>query len=207
MHTLIVFDHPYGATAYANEVHRRSLSAALVAETLAGLAEAGHTTDVIDLATDAFEPALRADDLRAWRQDSAVDPRVLDYQSRLAAAEHLVFIFPTWWMSAPAATKGFLDRVLTPGFAFDEPKPGGALLKRLHALRGVTVLTPMTTPAPLYTLWFGAPAQRMLFRGTFGLIGIRRLRWVSIGRSAARGATSRARVLARTRRRFAQLRG
>ena len=207
MHVLIVFDHPYGREAYADVPHNRSLSAALLFETLAGLTEAGHTADVIDLAADSFDPVLSADDLRAWRHDTAVDPRVLDYQHRLAAAEHVVFIFPTWWMSAPAATKGFLDRVLTPGFAFDEPTPGGALVRKLHKLRGVTVLTPMTTPAPLYTLWFARPAHRMLFRGTFGLIGIRNLRWVTIGRSTARGASSRARTLARTRRRFAHLRG
>jgi putative NADPH-quinone reductase len=207
MHALVVFDHPYGREAHTNVPHNRSLSAALLAEALAGLAAAGHSADVIDLAADGFDPVLSADDLRAWRHDAAVDPRVLDYQQRLAAADHVVFIFPTWWMSAPAATKGFLDRVLTPGFAFDEPTPGGALVRKLHSLRGVTVLTPMTTPTPLYSLWFARPGHRMLFRGTFALIGIRNLTWVTIGRSSARGASSRARVLARTRRRFARLRG
>ncbi|MGV8969191.1 MAG: NAD(P)H-dependent oxidoreductase [Microbacteriaceae bacterium] len=206
MHTLIVFDHPYGASAHANVPHNRSLSAALLAETRAGLADAGHSSDLIDLAADGFSPVMTKDDLHAWRHDTATNPKVLDYQSRLAAADHLVFIFPTWWMSAPAATKGFLDRVLTPGFAFEEPRPGGALVRTLHKLRGVTVITPMTTPAPLYSLWFCAPGNRMLLRGTFALIGIRNLRWVNVGRSAARGAASRARVLSQTRRRFASLR-
>lgn len=202
-HTLIVFDHPYGAEAWRNEPHHRSLSAALLRSALDGLAEAGHSVDVIDLAGDDFSPVMTADDLRAWRTDSTADPTVLDYQRRLGDADHLVFIYPTWWMAMPAGTKGFIDRVLTRGFAFDEPKIGGALVNRLDRLRSVTVLTPMTTPVGLYRWWFGQPGQRIVMRGTFGLIGIRRLRWIALGRSTQRGAVSRERALARVRAHFA----
>ena len=203
-HTLIVFDHPYGAGAWQNEPHHRSLSAALLRAAIDGLADAGRSVDVIDLAADGFSPVMTADDLRAWRANGAIDPLVLDYQRRLGEAEHLVFIHPTWWMGMPAGTKGFLDRVLTRGFAFDEPRIGGALVNRLHGLRSVTVLTPMTTQGGVYRWWFGRPGHRILFRGTFGLIGIRRLRWFGYGRSTQRGAQSRERALARTRAYFAR---
>ena len=206
MHALIVFDHPYGADAADDIPHRRSLSAALLAHARSGLESAGHTVDVIDLATEGFHPALNAGDLRAWRLRSTIDPQVIDYQHRLAAADHLVFIFPTWWMAMPAATKGFLDRVLVRGFAFEEPRPGRALTRRLTRLEGVTVLTPMTTPSGFYRWWFARPGQRILFRGTFGLIGIRRLRWFSFSEAARRGPAARARMLARTHRYFASLR-
>ncbi len=63
----------------------------------------------------------------------------------------------------------------------------------------------MTTPAPVYGLWFAKPAQRILFRGTFALIGIKHLRWFSYGRSVQRSAASRARMLARTTRYFESL--
>jgi NAD(P)H-dependent FMN reductase len=39
-------------------------------------------------------------------------------------ADHLVFVYPTWWGTVPALLKGFLDRVLTAGFAFNEIKGG-----------------------------------------------------------------------------------
>lgn len=206
MHVLIVFDHPYGASASENVPHRRSFSAALLAAARRGLDQAGHTVDVIDLVTDGFDPVLSADDLVAWRGRETVDPVVQDYQRRLAAADHLVLIFPTWWMAMPASTKGFLDRVLARGFAFDEERVGGALTNLLPRLAGVTVLTPMTTRWGLYRLWFGRPAHRILLRGTFGLIGVRNLRWVPFAGPAQRSPRTRERMLEQTTRRFARLR-
>ncbi|GAA3863216.1 NAD(P)H-dependent oxidoreductase [Leifsonia kafniensis] len=205
MHVLLVFDHPYGAEAFDNVPNRRSLSAAMLAAAQTGLDSAGHSSDTVDLVAEGFDPVLSADDLRAWRTGTPGRPDVQRLQDRVAAADHIVFVFPTWWMSMPAATKGFLDRVLTRGFAFEEPRPGGALVRTLHRLRGVTVLTAMTTPGPVYRAWFGRPAQRILADGTFRLIGIRRIRWIAIDRSTQRGALRRERALARITRRFAAL--
>jgi putative NADPH-quinone reductase len=206
MHTLLVFDHPYGATAHDNVPHRRSFSAALLAAALEGSAQAGHTTDVIDLGADGFDPVVSADDLRAWRQDTAVDPVVLDYQRRLAAADHLVLVHPIYWMVMPAGTKGFLDRVLTRGFAFGERTPGALLQRRLMRLRRVTILSPLTTPLPFYRTLFGAPAVRTLATGTFRLIGIPTVRWHGFAGMAQRTPAQRRRALDGVSRRFARLR-
>jgi NAD(P)H dehydrogenase (quinone) len=200
MHVLIVLDHPYGAAAHDNRPHDRSLVAAMVAAARAGLDAAGHTHELVDLAAIGFDPVLSADDLRAWRLETPAREDVLALQQQLAAVDHLVLAFPTWWMSPPARTKGYLDRVLTPGFAFDEPTPGAALVRRLHRLGGVTVLTAMTTPGLLYRTWFGSPLRFVLGRGTFRLIGVRRVRYRVIDRSGQRSADSRARALARVTR-------
>lgn len=37
-------------------------------------------------------------------------------------ADHIIFQFPLWWFSAPAILKGWLDRVLVKGFAYDAGK-------------------------------------------------------------------------------------
>lgn len=206
MHALVVFDHPYGATASDNVPHRRSLSAAMLGAAVAGLDAGGHTHDVLDLAAEGFDPVLSADDLVAWRTGAPPRDDVAGLQARLAVADHLVLVFPTWWMAMPAGTKGFLDRVLTRGFAFDEPRPGGALVRRLDRLDGVTVLTTMTTSRALYRSWFGRPAHRVLVRGTFRLIGIPRVRWIAVHRSEQRGAASRQKALARITERFRTLR-
>ena len=44
---------------------------------------------------------------------------VARYIERLEWAEALVFCFPTWNFGPPAMLKGFFDRVLIPGVAFD----------------------------------------------------------------------------------------
>ena len=205
MHVLAVFDHPYTSASGDDRPHDRSYSAALLAAAAAGLESAGHTVDVIDLAADGFNPVMNRADLVAWRTGAAPDPAVAAYQQRLAVADHVVFVFPTWWMSMPALTKGFLDRVLSKGFAFEEPRPGGALIRTLTRLRGVTVLTPMTTRFGLYRWWFGRPGHRILFRGTFGLIGIKRLRWFSFEGPAQRSAEWRSARLRSVERYFAAL--
>ncbi|WP_439564399.1 NAD(P)H-dependent oxidoreductase [Microcella sp.] len=204
MHVLLVLDHPYGVDAGADVPHRRSLVVAMLDAAREGLARAGHTHETIDLAD--LDPSMTADDLVAWRLRAEPRADVVALQQRLARADHLVLAFPLWWMSMPARTKGFLDRVLTPGFAFDEPVPGGRLHRRLDRLQGVTALVAMTTPSWLYSAWFGAPARRILDRGTFRLIGIPRVRWIAIDRSTQRGAEARERALERVRRRFATLR-
>ncbi|MBX9719233.1 MAG: NAD(P)H-dependent oxidoreductase [Microbacteriaceae bacterium] len=204
MHVLLVLDHPYGLDAGGDVRHRRSLVVAMLDAAREGLERAGHTHETIDLAD--LDPAMTADDLVAWRRQLEPRADVAALRERLARADHLLLAFPLWWMSMPARTKGFLDRVLTPGFAFDEPVPGGRLHRRLHRLQGVTALVAKTTPSWLYATWFGAPARRILDRGTFRLIGIPRVHWVAIDRSAQRGAASRRRALERIRLRFAAMR-
>ncbi len=206
MHVLLVLDHPYGAHAGADIPHRRSLVVAMLDAAREGLDRAGHTHETIDLAELDLDPVMRADDLVSWRLGAQPRPEVAALQSRLAAADHLVLAFPIWWMSMPSRTKGFLDLVLTPGFAYDEPTPGGRLHRRLHRLQGVSALVAMTTPGVLYSAWFGAPARRILSRGTFHLIGIPRVKWIAIDRSTQRSAESRHRALDSVRRRFERLR-
>lgn len=44
---------------------------------------------------------------------------VLEQQRKVAAAEALAFVAPVHFLSFPAMLKGWLDRVWTPGFAYD----------------------------------------------------------------------------------------
>lgn len=120
MKILVVLDHPYTIASADNVPHQRSFSAAVAAAAIRGARAGGHDVDLIDLAADGFAPAMARDDLLAWRQASAIDPFVLDYQGRLLEANHLAFVFPVWWEAMPAATKGFLDRVLTKGVMYEE---------------------------------------------------------------------------------------
>lgn len=68
MNVLIIFDHPYGATASENVPHQRSYSAALLASVMRGLTTKGHTIDLIDLHADGFDPVMSHEELTAWRQ-------------------------------------------------------------------------------------------------------------------------------------------
>jgi putative NADPH-quinone reductase len=207
MRILLVLDHPYTLSSAANIRHQRSFSAAVAAAAIRGATEAGHQTDVIDLAADGFQPAMTRDDLVAWRQARIIDPQVSDYQRRLAQADHLVFVFPVWWEAMPAATKGFLDRVLVKGVAFEElPNVRGNPFRNLMTrLGGVTVMSVMTTPDKAYRWWYRDPLTKIMFKGTFAKIGIRNLKWINYDRVAKRTPEQRERMLRDAESRLAAL--
>lgn len=205
MKFLIVFDHPYGASSSENTPHHRSYSAALLAAVMRGLSTKGHTSDLIDLHADGFNPVTSAEELAAWRQQKTKDPLVASYQERLIAADHIVFIFPIWWESMPALTKGFLDKVFVKGTIYDEPKPGHPFVHMLPNNKGVSLLTVMSTPDFIYRWVFGNPITKMLFRGTFRKMGIHKLRWYNYTGMSRRSLEQRVLYLKKTEQRFARL--
>lgn len=205
MHIVIVFDHPYGASASGNIPHRRSFSAALLASVTSGLTAAGHTLDLMDLQADRFNPVTSAEDLAAWRQRDTRDPMVQDYQRRLMEADHLIFIFPIWWETMPALTKGFLDKVFVKGVVFDEVKPGRPFVCLLPKLKGVSLLTVMSTPGFVYRWILGNPITKILFRGTFRKMGIHKLRWLNYPGMEHLSLEKRRERLAAAERRFSRL--
>src|ERR1039457_4504254 len=46
------------------------------------------------------------------------EPDLVRAQHDIEWSDPLILVYPTWWGTYPALLKGFLDRVLTPGFAF-----------------------------------------------------------------------------------------
>src|SRR5262249_30762783 len=137
----------------------------------------------------------------------AVDPLVLDYQRRLLAADHLAFAFPVWWEAMPAATKGFLDRVLTKGVMYEElpHARGNPFRNRMTRLGGVTVMSVMTTPDKAYRWWFRDPLTKIMFKGTFAKIGVRNLTWLNFAGITGKTAEQRDRILRDTEARFAAM--
>lgn len=109
MKVVIVFNHPYDG----------SFCNAILQSVTAGLTKGKHHIDLIHLDKDGFNPVITASDLKGFRDKKPVDPIVLEYSERIKAADHLVFIFPIWWELMPALTKGFVDKVIFPGVAYD----------------------------------------------------------------------------------------
>ena len=74
---------------------------------------------VIDLHKDNFNPVLTESELALYSKGGFSDPLVEKYQNLLKNSDHVVFIYPIWWMNMPAILKGFFDKVLLYGFAYN----------------------------------------------------------------------------------------
>lgn len=176
MRTLIVYNHP----------REGSFCSAIREAVENGLKTGKHEYKVIDLDRDGFDPVMREKDLKAFvtagriGEDGLeeVDPLVLRYMKMMRWAEQIVMIFPIWWMTTPAMTKGFIDKVIFPGIVYK--MEGGKLVSKLSSLKQVTIITTMNTPSEVYQDVFGNSLEGSLVKGTFNQIGIHDIRWISL---------------------------
>lgn len=90
----------------------------------------GHSADLNDLYASGFDPVARADESFTRGLGEAADDVKAEI-ARVRAADVVVFVSPVWWIAPPAMMKGWLDRVLRPGFAYgyrpDTGRVGGLL--------------------------------------------------------------------------------
>jgi len=167
--TIIIFNHPY----------KRSYCNAILKSVRKGLQKSGHEIDLMHLDDDRFNPKMSSADLKAFVEHRAVDPQVLDYHERLKKTDHLIFIFPIWWDIMPATTKGFIDRVLSPGLAYDHHPRGFGLVPLLHNLKSITVITTMNKPKIMYSLLIGNLIRKVMIKSVFRTMGYKNVRWIS----------------------------
>ena len=156
---LVILGHP----------RQDSFCGALADAYTKGAQEAGLGVERLDLATLAFDPHVRWPSPR----DQALEADLARAQELISWADHLVFVYPAWWGTMPALLKGFLDRVLTPGFAFEaQEEDPSAWTKRLKG-RSAHLLVTMDTPPWAYRLIYCQPGHQAMRRATLGFCGIR----------------------------------
>lgn len=126
MRTLIVVSHPEPG----------SLTHSVAAQVGEGLldADAGSSFEIADLAAEGFDPRFSAADLAVHRGQASPPADVLAEQRRIERAEALVLVYPVYWWSMPGQLKGWIDRVFSNGWAFED-SPGKPMAKKLGHLQ------------------------------------------------------------------------
>lgn len=183
MQVLLILGHP----------RQDSLCGALADAYQAGALRAGAQVRRLDLAALDFDPHVRT----VSPTDQALEPDLVRARELLAWAEHLVFVYPGWWGTGPALLKGFLDRVILPGFAFRETEDGG--FQGLLTGRTAHLITTQDMPGWVYRLVFRAPGHNAMKRSVLGFCGIRTTRILTLGPVKDSDARQRAAWLERAR--------
>ena len=110
----------------------------VVDEAVSTLNSGDHAIDRLEV--HRFDPVLSAAERVAYHGDNpVVSEDVRDSAARVAAAEALLFCYPTVAFNVPAALKGWLERVMVPGvaFVFDDQhrvRPGMVNIRRIGAV-------------------------------------------------------------------------
>ncbi|MCU1068248.1 NAD(P)H-dependent oxidoreductase [Stenotrophomonas maltophilia] len=116
MHTLIVTAHPESG-ALTQAVARRIGDAITASDTANSVTHA-------DLMAEGFDPRFTRQDQALFRGTGAAPADVAAEQARLEAADTLVLVYPLYWWSFPALLKGWIDRVFTQGWAYQDGADG-----------------------------------------------------------------------------------
>ncbi len=179
-----------------------SLSYALGRAYAEGARSAGARVRCLPLAQMDFEPDVVADSPR--RQPFEDDVRRA--RRLIQWADHLVFVYPTWWGTVPALLKGFLDRALTAGFAFREVE-GGTGYEGLLNGKSARLITTMDTPGWVYRWLYGRPGHNAMRHATLGFCGVWPVRIAAFGPVRSSTPAERRRWIERVRRLGERLRG
>jgi len=76
----------------------------------------GHDVSFHDLYLERFDPILPDSEIP---KGAPIDPAVQIHCDEIAAAEGIVIVHPNWWGQPPAILKGWVDRVIRPGLAYE----------------------------------------------------------------------------------------
>lgn len=146
---------------------RITLSSSLANAYAEGAKEAGHSVLQVNLADLTFDPILH----EGYAKDQSLEPDLKALRKEMIKADHWVLVFPIWLGLPPALVKGFLERTLTRGFAFDYD---GQYPVALPALKGKTIRIIITCGAPAFIYrWFSGQPTSKAFRTIFKLCGMK----------------------------------
>jgi len=150
MNLSVVLSHPY----------ERSFCHAIASQVSEAAIGSGSTVSMHDLYAESIDPVLTGAEIA---RRFSLDPAIQAYSAAVASTDLLVVVHPDWWSSPPAILKGWMERVLRPGIAYDwqgeefEEKEHVPLLTSLGLLVYVTTdRPPDDLPEAIRLFWHDA---------------------------------------------------
>jgi putative NADPH-quinone reductase len=106
MNILIIIAHP----------DSNSFNHAIALTSRERLIELGHSVILHDLYKENFDPLINTFEIP---KQGTIDYIIKKHCDELANSDGIVIIHPNWWGQPPAIMKGWIDRVIRPGVAYE----------------------------------------------------------------------------------------
>jgi len=132
-----------------------------------GAIKSGAEVDEIIISELNFNPNLQF----GYQKRMELEPHLEDAWKKILWADHLVWIHPVWWGGLPAITKGFIDRLFLPGFAF-KYRENSVWWDKLLKGKTAHIITTLDQPGYYYRLFFGRPSVNQLKKSVLQFCGI-----------------------------------
>ncbi len=162
MNIIIILGHPT----------KGSFNHAIADTAVSKLRENGHEVIYHDLYAEKFDPLLSGEEIP---KEAELDPLIEKHCREIKEADGIIIIHPNWWGQPPAILKGYVDRIIRAGVAYEflegddgEGVPNG-LLKAETAL----VFNTSNTPEIREREVFGDPLENIWKNCIFDLCGVK----------------------------------
>lgn len=161
MNVLVIVAHP----------NRESFNHAIAQACAETLVVNGHEVVFHDLCQEGFDPLLPHGE---FPKDAIVPPAIARHCEELSSADGIVIVHPNWWGQPPAILKGWVDRVIRPGTAYEflDGDQGEGVPRGLLKAQCALVFNTSNTGTARELSVFGDPLEAIWKRCIFQLCGV-----------------------------------
>ena len=159
---LVILAHP----------NPESFNHAIANTVIRTLHKIGYSTVLHDLYAEGFDPVLPTGEIP--REDSLA-PVIKEHCGQISSADGIVIIHPNWWGMPPAILKGWVDRVVRPGVAYEfgEGDSGEGVPRGLLKAGAAVMFTTSNTPDKREREVFGDPLENLWKTCIFDFCGVK----------------------------------
>jgi NAD(P)H dehydrogenase (quinone) len=141
-----------------------------------GAASAGHDAKLFILPEMKFDAILH----EGFRKEQPLEPDLRAAYEALAAADHLVLIFPLWCGDMPALLKGFIERILQPDLIARQ-QTENEMNWHIFGNKTARIVMTLGMPVSIYRWWYRGHALKLLTRNILHFLGIKPVRQTLFG--------------------------
>jgi len=148
-----------------------SFNHAIASRAVKVLKRSGHDVLFHDLCQERFDPLLTGAE---FAREATLPPEIHRHCREISEADGIVIVHPNWWGQPPAILKGWVDRVIRPGVAYEflEGDKGEGIPKGLLKARAALVFNTSNTPGERERDVFSDPLETLWKNCVFGLCGV-----------------------------------
>jgi NAD(P)H dehydrogenase (quinone) len=161
MNVLVILAHPNSA----------SFNHAIAATCARTLSANGHAVVFHDLYQERFDPMLPRDE---FVKGAALPAVIQQHCDEVSQAHGIVIVHPNWWGQPPAILKGWVDRVIRPGVAYEfiEGDKGEGIPHGLLKAKCAIIFNTSNTESTREKDVFGDPLEAIWRNCVFSLCGV-----------------------------------
>lgn len=148
-----------------------SFNHAIAAAAVGTLNQNGHDVYFHDLYDEKFDPILPAGEIP---KDAPLPAEIEEHCNEISAVDGIIVIHPNWWGQPPAILKGWVDRVIRPGVAYEflEGDKGEGLPNGMLKAKSALVFNTSNTETEREKTVFDDPLETLWKNCIFGLCGL-----------------------------------